>query len=69
MKLQIDQTLVSYHEIGEGRPLLAIHGWLTDHQYIMKILEPAFEKRQGLSRVLIGDWLDRVEAHATSASQ
>lgn len=53
MKLQIDQTLVSYHEIGEGRPLLAIHGWLTDHQHIMKIIEPAFEKRQGWKRIYI----------------
>ncbi|HEX6303629.1 MAG TPA: alpha/beta hydrolase [Anaerolineales bacterium] len=53
MKLEIDQTFISYHEIGEGRPLLAIHGWLTDHQYIMKILEPAFEKRQGWKRIYI----------------
>lgn len=53
MKIEIDRTTLSYHEIGEGRPLLAIHGWTTDHQYIRNILEPTFEKRRGWKRIYV----------------
>lgn len=87
MKLQIDQTLVSYQEIGEGRPLLAIHGLSTDHivgyqsafdllgrypRATFAILDAAGHflggiERVGLSRVLISDWIDRIEAYTASA--
>jgi pimeloyl-ACP methyl ester carboxylesterase len=53
LKIEIDQTVIAYHEVGEGRSLLAVHGWATDHRYIMKILEPIFENREGWRRIYL----------------
>jgi pimeloyl-ACP methyl ester carboxylesterase len=42
---------VFYEEAGAGRPLLMLHGWPLDHNYMMSDLEPVFENRTGWRRL------------------
>lgn len=43
-----------YHKvIGEGFPIVMIHGWSLDHQVMLHAMEPLFEKRSGWKRIYI----------------
>lgn len=42
-----------YKIIGEGRPLLALHGGYLDHRHMVDALEPVFVDRHGWKRVYI----------------
>ncbi|MCA1057711.1 alpha/beta hydrolase [Rossellomorea aquimaris] len=39
--------------IGEGFPIVMVHGWTLDHQAMMNAMEPNFEKRTGWKRIYI----------------
>jgi pimeloyl-ACP methyl ester carboxylesterase len=41
---------IAYREVGEGTPLLLIHGWQGDHRYMMADLEPVFDDEPGAGR-------------------
>lgn len=43
-----------HHEIiGDGTPLLILHGILMDHRYMKEVLEPVFEKAPGWRRIYV----------------
>jgi pimeloyl-ACP methyl ester carboxylesterase len=42
---------VHYEEVGEGRPILIIHGWGTDHRFAVHRYEGLFEDRIGWRRI------------------
>ncbi|WP_391123122.1 alpha/beta fold hydrolase [Psychrobacillus sp. L3] len=43
-----------YHKvIGEGYPIVILHGWTLDHQVMLHAMEPLFEKRSGWNRIYI----------------
>lgn len=42
---------VNYHEVGEGRPVLLLHGMPADHRHIARSFEPIFERRPGWRRI------------------
>jgi pimeloyl-ACP methyl ester carboxylesterase len=42
-----------YDVIGEGFPVLVIHGFSCDHQYIQNDLEPVFHNREGWQQIYI----------------
>jgi pimeloyl-ACP methyl ester carboxylesterase len=44
---------VHYVEYGEGKPVLLIHGWSTDHRMMSGGFEPIFEQTQGYRRIYI----------------
>jgi pimeloyl-ACP methyl ester carboxylesterase len=39
--------------IGEGYPIVMLHGWTLDHQVMLHTMEPLFEKRSGWKRIYI----------------
>lgn len=43
-----------YHKvIGDGYPIVMLHGWTLDHQVMLNAMEPLFEKRSGWKRIYI----------------
>ncbi|GKV67141.1 MULTISPECIES: alpha/beta fold hydrolase [unclassified Sporosarcina] len=43
-----------YHKVmGEGYPVVMIHGWTLDHQVMFHSFEPLFEERSGWKRIYI----------------
>ncbi|MCI0583354.1 MAG: alpha/beta hydrolase [Chloroflexi bacterium] len=44
-------TPVYYLELGEGRPVLLLHGMPTDHRHMVRAFEPVFEARPGWRRI------------------
>ncbi|MDX9640275.1 alpha/beta hydrolase, partial [Bacillus sp. PBL-C9] len=54
-----------YHKvIGEGFPIVILHGWTLDHQVMFHALEPVFEKHSGWKRIYIDlPGMGRSEAH------
>ncbi|MBD8038477.1 alpha/beta hydrolase [Solibacillus sp. A46] len=43
-----------YHKvIGEGYPIVMLHGWTLDHQVMFHAMEPLFEQRSGWKRIYI----------------
>lgn len=51
MECVIDDVEVHYESIGEGRPLVALHGWPADHHHVRNDLEPVFVDRPGWRRI------------------
>lgn len=44
---------INYKIIGEGIPIVMIHGWRLDHQVMLQCMEPVFEKLNGWKRIYI----------------
>lgn len=44
---------LNHKVIGEGYPVVMLHGWTLDHQVMLHSLEPIFEKRNGWKRIYI----------------
>lgn len=42
-----------YKVIGEGYPIVMLHGWTLDHQVMYHALEPIFKKQDGWKRIYI----------------
>jgi pimeloyl-ACP methyl ester carboxylesterase len=53
LECQLSKASIKYESIGEGIPLLVIHGFSCDHQYIQNDLEPLFVDRAGWQRIYI----------------
>ncbi len=47
MQLTLRDIPIYYEEVGEGRPLLMLHGSHTDHRQMVHEMEPIFERRPG----------------------
>ncbi|MEG0383150.1 MAG: alpha/beta hydrolase [Solibacillus sp.] len=44
---------IHYKIIGEGYPIVLLHGWTLDHQVMLHAMEPLFENRSGWKRIYI----------------
>jgi pimeloyl-ACP methyl ester carboxylesterase len=53
VKLELSRATIHYESFGQGYPLLALHGWMVDHRYMEKLLESAFDNRDGWRRIYI----------------
>ncbi|SDR61452.1 Pimeloyl-ACP methyl ester carboxylesterase [Rhizobiales bacterium GAS191] len=51
MKCQLDDLEVHYVSLGEGRPIVFIHGWSMDHHVELADYEPIFGRRAGWQRI------------------
>jgi pimeloyl-ACP methyl ester carboxylesterase len=50
MLIDVQGIPIELHQVGEGRPLLAVHGWSADHRYLRADLEPVFAQHAGWQR-------------------
>ena len=48
---KVKQANLYYKEIGEGTPLLMIHGFMPDHWLMKGCMEPFLEKQEGWKRI------------------
>jgi pimeloyl-ACP methyl ester carboxylesterase len=47
-------NMTIYHKtIGEGFPIVMLHGWTLDHIVMLHAMEPLFEKRDGWKRIYV----------------
>jgi pimeloyl-ACP methyl ester carboxylesterase len=53
MDSQLDNITVHYESVGEGRPVLMLHGWSLSHRQMLATMEPAFASRQGWRRIYL----------------
>jgi pimeloyl-ACP methyl ester carboxylesterase len=44
---------INFKVVGEGFPIVILHGWSLDHQTMLNSLEPVFENRNGWKRIYI----------------
>ena len=51
MDCELKDITVHYESLGEGRPLVVLHGWGMDHRYMVSDLEPLFRQRDGWKRI------------------
>ncbi|MHB1684992.1 MAG: alpha/beta fold hydrolase [Bacilli bacterium] len=42
-----------YEIVGEGKPIVALHGWSLDHRVMKECLEPTFTHRSGWKRIYV----------------
>ena len=50
---KVRQAEIYYEDIGEGKPILMIHGYSLDHRVMMGCMEPLFTNRTGYRRIYI----------------
>ncbi|WP_237979282.1 alpha/beta fold hydrolase [Bacillus thuringiensis] len=53
MLWRIKDTQIYYEIVGEGKPVLIIHGCAPDHRLMMKCMESVFQKYEGYQRIYI----------------
>jgi pimeloyl-ACP methyl ester carboxylesterase len=80
MECELDGIKVHYESCGDGRPIVALHGWVDADALVQPCPAPvgtfaALDRsghfmgveQEDLFRSLAGEWLDRVEEYAGSA--
>lgn len=53
MECNIKNTLINYEIIGEGKPIIMIHGYYSDNRVMAGCMEPIFSAKDGYKRVYI----------------
>jgi len=53
MQCKLRKLTVEYEEYGEGRPLVALHGFPLDRRVMIGCLEPVFKHRNGWRRIYL----------------
>ncbi len=53
MQCKLRKLTVDYEEYGEGKPVVAIHGFPLDRQVMIGCLEPVFTQRNGWRRIYL----------------
>jgi pimeloyl-ACP methyl ester carboxylesterase len=51
MECRLEDITLTYEVVGEGRPIIMLHGWPLDHRHMMSELESVFQPRHGWKRV------------------
>jgi pimeloyl-ACP methyl ester carboxylesterase len=51
MQCKLRKLTIDYEEYGEGRPLIAIHGFPLDRRVMIGCMEPVFNHRNGWRRI------------------
>lgn len=50
---RVSNAEIYYEEVGEGTPILMIHGFAPDHRLMSGCMEPIFTERNGFRRIYI----------------
>lgn len=53
MNCKIKDTDVFYEILGEGTPIVLLHGWTLNHNHMKNALEPVFEDKPGWKRIYL----------------
>ena len=53
MDCELKDITVHYEMLGEGRPIIMLHGWSVDHRHMVSDLEPVFGHRDGWKRIYL----------------
>jgi pimeloyl-ACP methyl ester carboxylesterase len=53
MREKIGDITLYHEEIGEGKPILMLHGWPLDHVSMKGAMEPIFSSREGWKRIYV----------------
>ncbi|UYP44597.1 2-succinyl-6-hydroxy-2,4-cyclohexadiene-1-carboxylate synthase [Candidatus Lokiarchaeum ossiferum] len=48
---QLEKITIHYEIVGDGIPILALHGWMPDHELMTSCLEPFFQRNSGYKRI------------------
>jgi pimeloyl-ACP methyl ester carboxylesterase len=51
LPIGVQSIPIAYEVRGEGRPILLIHGWSADREYMLADLEPIFDEHPGWQRI------------------
>ena len=51
MKCNLEGITVNYKVVGEGIPIIMLHGWPLDHRGMVGSMEPIFKDRDGWKRI------------------
>lgn len=51
MECRLENITLYYEVVGEGRPVMMLHGWPLDHRHMMSEMEPLFTRRNGWKRI------------------
>jgi pimeloyl-ACP methyl ester carboxylesterase len=51
MDCELKNITVHYEILGEGRPIIMLHGTGVDHTYLLNDMEPLFHQRDGWKRI------------------
>lgn len=53
MKCKVKNLSINYEIIGEGKPIIMIHGYYADNRVMVGCMEPIFSVRDGYKRIYI----------------
>jgi pimeloyl-ACP methyl ester carboxylesterase len=53
MKCNVRNVSINYELIGEGKPIIMIHGYYTDHRVMTGCMEPVLSAKDGFKRIYI----------------
>lgn len=53
MECNIKNISINYEIIGDGKPIIMLHGYYPDHRLMMGCMEPIFSTRDGYKRIYI----------------
>jgi len=53
MDCELKDITVHYELLGEGRPIIMLHGWSVDHRHMVSDMEPLFRQRDGWKRIYL----------------
>lgn len=53
MEFQLKNVKIYYEVLGEGKPVVMVHGYFSDHQLMAGCMEPVFQERSGYKRIYI----------------
>lgn len=53
MECKIHDISINYEIIGEGKPIIMLHGYYVDHRLMMGCMEPVFTDKKGYKRIYI----------------
>ncbi len=53
MECQLKDISVYYEIVGEGKPMIMLHGWPLDHRHLAAAMEPIFANRPGWKRIYL----------------
>jgi len=51
MESKLENLTIHYEMMGEGKPIVMLHGWSADHRHMVSDMEPFFKQRQGWKRI------------------
>ena len=51
MECRLENITIHYEMIGEGKPIIMLHGYGCDHRYMVSDMEPCFKHREGWKRI------------------